>query len=71
MHRLSILAIVLTLGASGVSAKPKVAGDHCRDAIGHFIACKPVAAPAAAKLNCKVGKACGGSCIATSAICKK
>jgi hypothetical protein len=42
----------------------------CRDAGGKFIKC-PVAVVLVKHPNCKVGKACGGSCIAMDKVCHK
>ena len=60
-----ILATFAALAfASAVSAAP------CRDAGGKFIKC-PVIAVVVKHPNCKVGKACGGSCIAKEKVCHK
>ena len=63
--RTFILATVAALAlASAVTAGP------CRDASGKFIKC-PVAVVVVKHTNCKVGKACGGSCIAMDKVCHK
>jgi hypothetical protein len=60
-----ILAAVAALAfASAATAGP------CRDAGGKFIKC-PVAVVVVKHPNCKVGKACGGSCIAMDKVCHK
>ena len=63
--RTFILATVAALAfASAVAAAP------CRDSGGKFIKC-PVAVVVVKHPVCKVGVACGNSCIAKDKICHK
>jgi hypothetical protein len=56
------LALAALIAATSASAAP------CRDAHGRFITCPVVVVRHPV---CKVGKACGGSCIAKDKVCHK
>ncbi len=64
MRLLTIATVAALTFASAATAGP------CRDAGGKFIKC-PVAVVVVKHPNCKVGKACGGSCIAMDKVCHK
>ena len=71
MKRILALAFVLAVTAGSANAA------KCTDPTSHkFIKCLPPAAAAAATTTatgpvCKVGKACGKSCISKDKVCHK
>jgi hypothetical protein len=72
MFRTLTLIAALALTASSVSAQTIDAKGNCHDAKGKMAkmeVCKPAASPAAGAPNCKKGKPCGKTCIATNKVC--
>ena len=66
MRSMILATIVALTFASGANAVT------CRDKAGKFIKCPPPAAVVVVKKpDCKVGVACGNSCIAKGKICRK